>query len=386
LLLAAPFLAPGEAHAAEHSRPHDSGSVGREASPRGSAPSAPSSSAGSAPRTAEPRSGGSGGSGGDRPSRQPPTRDTRGHDDHGGSWHGGGGGYYGHGGYYGGYYGHGGYYGRYYYDPFWSWGWSPFWWGAYFGYDYGQPYYYPGDRRYGRDSYMGALDLDVSPGRTQVYIDGRYAGIVDSYDGFPQYLWLDRGTYDVVFYLDGYRTIARQITVRPGTVIDIDDSMERGESVRPEDLATKTHERRDTRIRDEEERREDIARHGDDNWRDRVQRRHDSDMDDDSRHGSNRDYDRDDDDDDEDEDGRAADQPRNGAAQLHLDVTPSDASIYLDGHFVGTGRDVSRNALRLTPGEHHLSIVRPGRKPEERDITVEQGGDVSLDIDLAPYE
>ena len=95
---------------------------------------------------------------------------------------------------------------------------------------------------------MGALDLDVSPGRTHVFVDGEDLGEVDRYDGWPGYLWLPHGTYDVAFYLDGYKTIARQITIYPGSVIDIDDRMEQGQSIRPEDLATKSHERRDDRM------------------------------------------------------------------------------------------------------------------------------------------
>jgi hypothetical protein len=256
LLLAVSFLAAGEARAGDHSPPNDSSdSIGRQAEPPVSAPepsvavSEPSDSvsvpmppaddqgaggqgpvgddSGSEPRTAEPRSG-SNSNGGHGPSRQPPTQGSH----HGGH---GGGGYDG-----GGYYDDGGDDGGGSY-PGYPWGSSPFWWAAIHGYGYGhgQPYGDPGGRRHGHDS-MGALDLDVSPGRTEVYIDGSYAGIVDSYDGFPRYLWLDHGTYDVVFYLDGYRTLARQITVHPGTVIDVDDHMEPGESVRPEDLASKT--------------------------------------------------------------------------------------------------------------------------------------------------
>jgi hypothetical protein len=257
LLLATSLLVAGEARAGDHSPPNDSSdSIGRQAEPPFSAPepSAPAAEpsdsvlvpippaddqgsggqapadddSGSEPRTAEPRSG-SNSDGGHGPSRQPPTHDTRGHGSHGGGGHDGG--VYDDGGSYdGGSYGGGSYQGYY-------WGWSPFWWANFYG--YGQPYDDPGDRRHGHDS-MGALDLDVSPGRTEVYIDGGYAGVVDSYDGFPRYLWLDRGTYEVVFYLDGYRTIARQITVHPGTVIDIDDHMESGRSIRPEDLASKT--------------------------------------------------------------------------------------------------------------------------------------------------
>jgi len=261
LLLVTLLLAAGEARAGDHSPPNDSSdSIGRQAEPPASAPepgvsvSEPSDSvsvpmppaddqgsggqepadidSGSEPRTAEPRSGSSS-DGGHGPSRQPPTHDTRDHGSHDGGGYDGGG-YDDDGGSYGG----GSYQG---YPGGWSWGWSPFpfWWADFYGYDHGQPYNDPASRRHGRDS-MGALDLDVSPGRTEVYIDGSYAGKVDSYDGFPRYLWLDRGTYEVVFYLDGYRTIARQITVHSGTVIDIDDHMEPGQSIRPRDLASKT--------------------------------------------------------------------------------------------------------------------------------------------------
>jgi hypothetical protein len=93
-------------------------------------------------------------------------------------------------------------------------------------------------RRFGpgsRDD-MGALDLDVSPGRTQVYLDGQKIGTADDFDGWPRYLRLPKGRYEIVFYLDGYKTLVRQVTVYPGLVIDVDDRMEPGASIRPEDL------------------------------------------------------------------------------------------------------------------------------------------------------
>lgn len=88
----------------------------------------------------------------------------------------------------------------------------------------------------GRGEEAGALDLDVSPGRTQVYIDGHYVGIVDKFDGWPSYLWLERGTYEIVFYLDGYRTVARRVTIQPGLTIKLDDRLEPGPSIRPEEF------------------------------------------------------------------------------------------------------------------------------------------------------
>lgn len=91
------------------------------------------------------------------------------------------------------------------------------------------------DRRERLD-FLGALDLDVSPGRTQIYLDGQYVGIVDQYDGWPSYLLLEQGTYELVFYLDGYRTLVRRVTVYPRTKLGVEDRLEPGPSVRPEDL------------------------------------------------------------------------------------------------------------------------------------------------------
>lgn len=346
------------------------------------------------PRVAVPRPGGEGG-GSDYLHRQRP----HGNNDRGGR----GGGYYGGGG--GGYYG---YYPRYfYYGPYWGWG-LGWWWDDHYWYDgYRYPYGYNRYDRYNRhgryrDEYntAGALDLDVAPGRTQVWLDGRYAGTVDDFDGFPEYLWLDRGTYDLVLYLDGYKTIARQITVRPGSVMSIDDRLERGESVRPEDLATKTHDRRDERIRSEEERREEIARRDRDrdrddmaDWRERARRR----MEERDRYERDRDEDRDrdardeeaeEDEEDEDREERSGSSDIGDIGRLRLDILPSDASVYVDGRFVGTGSDVQRmrDGLRLEPGEHRIAVVRPGHRAEEREFTVGRGQSVEMDIELESME
>ncbi|HEV7784934.1 MAG TPA: hypothetical protein VGQ28_06325, partial [Thermoanaerobaculia bacterium] len=141
----------------------------------------------------------------------------------------------GHGGHFDGH-GHFGGHGRIFigggfYDPFFFNFYYPYgYWGGYWP-DY-DPYYSTRPREYYDRDEMGALDLDVSPGRTHVFVDGKDMGVVDNFDGWPDYLWLPKGTYDVAFYLDGYKTIARQISIYPGNVIDIDDRMESGTSVR----------------------------------------------------------------------------------------------------------------------------------------------------------
>ncbi len=359
-------LSPPIRLAQERSRPSDSSDAGRTAheigshvsSSSGSSGGSSSSSGSDSGRTARPVGPGDNG-----PHRQPPSRGSSG-DHHGGGHHGGG--YYG-GGYHGGYYYPYGYYG-YGFWPFSSW-----WWGGWWGYGY--PYYPPYGYGYGQPGYyghgeVGALDFDVSPARTEIYLDGQYVGKVDGFDGWPRYLWLPKGTYDVVLYLDGFKTIARQISVYPGSVISLDDRMEPGDSVRPEDLASKSHERRDERLSYERERRERLERGepGDDDeedWQDRVRRE--------------RGY-RPDDRDEEDEAEEIAEQK----GRLRLEVYPQDASVYLDGHFVGTGTELTmmRSGLPVSPGEHLLAVVRPGRKAEERSFEVEAGEEIKLELEL----
>jgi PEGA domain len=335
LLLGLPLAAQRSAHGTGGGGGHSSG--GSHSSGGGG-----SHSGGGSGRTAHGVPGG--GSGGGR----------QGHGDHdghgGGFWRGG----------------------HFYYYP-WGWGFWPgiSWWWYDDPYYYYPPYdgYYGGYRHYDRSD-MGALDLDVSPGRTHVFVNGEDLGEVDKYDGWPGYLWLPRGTYDIDFYLDGYKTIARQITIYPGTVIDIDDHMEKGPSTRPEDLATKSHERRDDRMRYEQERSDRIDRENgnddDQDWHDRVRR---------DRDGR---YDRDDD------RGRGGDRANGSRGHLRLSVEPDDASVYLDGQFVGTGTDLSllRGGLAIAPGTHHLAVVRPGHKAVEKDFTVKDGQDVQLEIAL----
>ena len=202
---------------------------------------------------------------------------------------------------------------------------------------------------------------------------------IDPVASFCSIRSLEKGTYDLVLHLDGYKTVSRQITVYPGTVIDINDHLEPGESTRPEDLVSKSTTRRDERLRHERERREELERgegrrddYGED-WRDRMRRQRGRDSD--VENGRDRDRDR-------DEEMSDDDSSRRG--RLRLEVEPEDASVYLDGRFVGTGREISlmRSGLPVSPGDHKLSIVRPGHRAEERDFTVEAGEDVELEIEL----
>jgi len=141
---------------------------------------------------------------------------------------------------------------------------------------------------------MGALDLDIRPEKAQIFVNGEYLGVADQYDGYPGYLWLEQGTYDIVFYYEGYESISRQYSIYQGAVVDVSDVMVPGEAKRPEELISKSTVNRDERLRRD---------------RERVVEAHRS----------------------------SSERGGGDVGRLHLNVWPEDTAVYLDGHFLGTG-------------------------------------------------
>ncbi len=249
------------------------------------------------------------------------------------------------------------------YDPYWGygWGWRGWWWPwGPGGVIYDGPYHG------GRGSGYGALDTDVWPGEAQIYVDGEMVGTADDFDGFPRYLWLPRGTYDVVIYLPGFETIARQYSIYDGLVIDVEDRMQRGESIRPEDLPATSTVHRDDRLQRNAEREEAARRH--EEWR---RRQDEADMP--PGPGTMA-----------PPGGQGADMDHGNAGHMHLVVSPSDASVYLDGNFVGTGREIAQLSagVVVAPGSHRLEVVRPGYRAQDLDFDSAPGEDVQLQVNL----
>ena len=256
---------------------------------------------------------------------------------------------------------------RFSYSAYW-----PLWhYGVYLGWPYfnywNDWFLYPTGVQQAQALGLGALDLDVSPERAHVYLDGQYLGVCDDYDGFPDYLWLEPGTYDLVFYLDGYRTVAHQVTVRSGVKLDFNDRMVPGESVRPEDLPSKSVERREERLRRDREAATAagaVQGEREEAWRTRRESGY--------------------------EPGAEPATPsevldaRGEPGRLQLRVVPPDASVYLDGRFLGTGEDLARlhSSLLVDAGRHRLEIVRPGYESLRKEFTAAPGEEVVLDLQL----
>src|SRR5262249_34423182 len=78
---------------------------------------------------------------------------------------------------------------------------------------------------------------------------------------------------------------------------------------------------------------------------------------------------------------RAGERPYSAEpGRLRLDVRPSDASVYVDGNFVGLASHTS--VIALPPGPHRVEVVRPGFRTEERDVEVAPGASRELSIEL----
>ena len=72
------------------------------------------------------------------------------------------------------------------------------------------------------------------------------------------------------------------------------------------------------------------------------------------------------------------------AGSVNLRVSPMDASVYLDGRFLGTGSEVSqlRAGLLVDPGLRRFEFVRPGFISQVRSVNVSPGEELTLRVDL----
>jgi hypothetical protein len=219
-----------------------------------------------------------------------------------------------------------GYYRPLFYDPFYD---------PWFPYRYG---WYPPPYGYGYAPYNEAsLRLQVTPRDTEVFVDGYYAGTVDSFDGVFQRLRLDPGEHDVTLYLSGYRTINQKILLQPSGTFRVRHSMEAlpaGSAPEPRPVSTP---------------------------RPRA----------------------------------AAPAPQgagpstspsgadtNAFGSIAIRVQPADADVLIDGErWEGPGSDEAL-VVQIEPGSHRLEIRKDGYRPYTAQIDVGAGQTESINVSL----
>ena len=374
-----------------------------------------------APLTAQSRGGGGGHSGGGGGGH---------HGGGGGGWHGGGGGWHGggggrggwhggggrhsggwHGGWHGGHGWHGGWHGGRWgwgwggwYYPYWGWGWG---WGyPYYGYYASPGGYYGGGYGGGYAGGEGgpswaAVDTDISPDEARVYLDGRYIGTADDFDGFPDYLYLQQGHYKLEFQLEGFEPKAVEVDARPGNMTKVEDKLHKipgakqyGSYSTPEPeggvqrffgkkSGATVPERPDEYQNQAPPRSDDYQMQPEFDNNDRSQQPPPGPASSEGGpppSGSSSDW-----------RGRQSGS-RSGPAspapapstRLTIKADPPDAAVYLDDRFIGTAEEIAGQlrGVRVSPGRHRITVSRPGYREKELDVEVETGKTESVELSL----
>ena len=73
----------------------------------------------------------------------------------------------------------------------------------------------------------GEVKTEVTPKQAEVYVDGYYAGVADDFDGAFQRLRTSPGGHAVTLHLEGYRTVTKNLYVRPDSTLKLKEAMEK---------------------------------------------------------------------------------------------------------------------------------------------------------------
>ena len=196
------------------------------------------------------------------------------------------------------------------------------------------PHPFPGGYYYRE---RGSVRLQVKPVETEVYVDGYYAGVVDSYDGFFQRLSLPPGRHDVELRLEGYRSIREQVYLGVGQSFRIEHVME---PLGPGETTPPPPTPRSGADVEPDPAPEPLAWPGEDRT-----------------------------------------VPPAGFGRLLVRVRPADATIHVDGEEWRTPEG-SRLELELGAGRHRIEVRRAGHEGYVTDVTVRDGETTAVNVSL----
>jgi PEGA domain len=289
---------------------------------------------------------------------------------------------------------------RGFFGPAWGWGW-PYYGGYYYG-GYGNP-------GYAVASNWAAVKTDVDPEEARVYLDGKYIGIADDFDGWPDKLYLRPGHYKLEFRLQGYEPLVLDVHAKAGTSLEVDNKLVKGGPravTAPDppkmkgDVARFFGKRRDGdtarsyapyRDRDGDRSSRDGDRSsvgaqgaqpddGDnpeadaDADRDAARDRAPARSDDGWRGGSAS---------SDSATARSTRAPR-ARSRLTIQAQPADAAVYVDDRFVGTADELSSmdRGIVVSPGKHTVTVSRPGYRDKSSEVDVGAGKSESVKVSL----
>ena len=114
-------------------------------------------------------------------------------------------------------------YRSYYYAPYYH---DSFYWGLWGPYSWHPSVWHTQPPRYRRMYNEASLRVEVSPTQAEVYVDGYYVGIVDSFDGRFQRLDVPAGERVIEIFHEGHRSIRETMRFEPRATYHLKRAME----------------------------------------------------------------------------------------------------------------------------------------------------------------
>jgi hypothetical protein len=237
------------------------------------------------------------------------------------------------------------YYAPYYYAPYftgfyWGAGWGSYGWypSAYYG-QYPYPY------RYARYYDESALRIQVKPNDAEVFVDGYFVGVVDSYDGLFQRLHLSPGEHIVEIFHEKYRPIREPMRFAPRETYELKRELEPLQPGDPAPVRPKPDPAARPADRDPYDRRPDR------NERAEPSERPDG--------------------------ARASD-----AGAVAIRIQPAGAIVLIDGEKWEGPEGPDRLVVHLSEGTHRIEIQKEGYRPFVTEVRVRRGETVPLNVSL----
>jgi hypothetical protein len=216
---------------------------------------------------------------------------------------------------------------------------------------YGYPYPPYGFGYAVRDELTSAIRLDVTPKDAQVFVDGYVAGQVDDFDGIFQRLRLRPGNHEITLYLDGYRTVVRNLYANPGSDQKIRLTLERLAPGEVSEAPARPTESDEVDVQPARGRQRPMP----------------------PGRGARRPV---------PADPEAPSEAPARFGTLSLRVQPADAAISVDGERWTTPAGQDRIAIQLAEGRHRVEISQDGYAPYREDILIRRDNLFTLNVSL----
>jgi hypothetical protein len=209
---------------------------------------------------------------------------------------------------------------------------------------------------------LAVVSINVRPKDARVHLDDRFVGRARYLDGKPGYLYLEPGTYDLELRFEGYQTVLVELDAKAACRYDLKHRLERsrGPSSEQEDDygKGKPFNRVYGPLVTDQPAVDSSPEAGPD-----VSLRKDLDL----------------------ESRTAADTSVKPGAALRLRVSPSSATVSVDGEFAATARELGlmEGPLAVTAGRHQVVVCAPGYLEVSREVELSTGEVLELEIILS---